>query len=401
MVRRYSPMPGVSRLFDEAAVLAAASAIDGLDDFGDEPFRDPLRVLLASYAEAGVHRIGANILHGSVVRSLANRLRARHWLATHPEIADEVIEAPLVVVGMMRSGTTLLQRLLAADPRHFSTLGFESLEPAPRLGVSPDDVDPRIADAEAREQMTRELAPEYFSIHPSYARQAEEEIMFLADAFLSHVPEASCDVPAYREWIDHQDFTPAYRHLRRTLQLLQWEKKRRGLRRGRWVLKTPAHLGYLDVLLATFPDAHVIHAHRDPIRTIPSGASLNTTLWRMHAIDVNPHEVGRQWIRRMSWTNRRAMAARDRIGDESRFTDVGFREAVTDPMAQIERIYRHAGIELTDEARTAMAAWRVRDAAEKLARHTYSAEQFGLTNEQIREEFADYTARFVPPEERA
>lgn len=153
-------MTGVSTTFDETAVLAAASAACGLDDFGPEPFREPLRVLLAAYGQAPVHPIGAKILHDSAVRSLVNRLRARHWLTIHPEIADEVIAAPLVVVGMMRSGTTLIQRLLASDPRHYCTMGYESLEPAPRPGVAPDEADPRIADALAREKATRELAPD-------------------------------------------------------------------------------------------------------------------------------------------------------------------------------------------------------------------------------------------------
>jgi len=142
--------------------------------------------------------------------------------------------------------------------------------------------------------------------------------------------------------------------------------------------------------------------HRDPLETIPSGASLNATLWRMSSSAVDPHEVGRQWIRRMSWTNRRAIATRDRMSDAStRFTDVRFREAMRDPIAQIARIYQRAGIELTDDARAAMTAWRSRDAAEKLVKHTYTAEQFGLSGEQIRREFADYTCRFIPPEERA
>lgn len=402
MVRTLPPMPEAAISFAEEDVLAAARAACGLDDFGDEPFREPLRVLLAAYATAPVHRAGAQILHASVVRSLANRLRACRWRTLHPEIADEVIAAPLVVVGMMRSGTTLLQRLLASDPRHFSTMGFESLEPAPRFGVAPDEADPRIADALVRERTTREHAPEYFAIHPTYATEAEEEIMFLADAFLSHVPEASCDVPAYRAWIDRQDFAPAYRHLKSTLQLLQWEKRRRGQRCERWVLKTPAHLGYLELLLATFPDAHVIHLHRDPVDTIPSGASLNATLWRMTTAAVDPHEVGRQWIERMSWTNRRAVAARARMPDEAaRFTDVTYRAAVADPLAQVARIYRAAGIDFTDEARVTMSAWLARDAAEKLVKHRYTAEQFGLTTGRIRAEFADYVDRFVPPEERA
>ena len=383
-------------LFDEESVLAEARAYDGLDALGDEVFREPLRVLLASLAEAPLSALGAKILRSGVVRSLTNRLRTEHWLARHPEIGDERIEAPWVVVGMMRSGTTLIQRMLASDPRHTSTLGWEALEPAPRLTSDPTRPDPRIAAGEAREKQARAFTPQIFAIHPSHAHEAEEEIMFLADAFLSHVPEASCDVPAYRAWLDRQDFTPAYQHLRRTLQLLQWQKKRRGEACQRWVLKTPAHLGYLDLLFETFPGAHVIHLHRDPLETIPSGASLNTALWRLHADLVDPARVGRQWIERMAWTNGRALTVRAGMRDESRrFTDIRFRDAISDPLGQVQRVYAAAGVDLDDAARSAMRAWMARDAQEKLPKHRYAARDFGLSEDQIRAEFAAYSARFL------
>ncbi|HVH17712.1 MAG TPA: sulfotransferase, partial [Myxococcota bacterium] len=288
------------------------------------------------------------------------------------------------------------QRLLASDPRHATTLGWEALEPAPRLTSDPARPDPRIAAGEAREKQARAFTPQIFAIHPSHAHEAEEEIMFLADAFLSHVPEASCDVPAYRAWLDEQDFTPAYRHLRRTLQLLQWQKKRRGEPCQRWVLKTPAHLGYLDLLFETFPGAHVIHMHRDPLETIPSGASLNTALWRLHADRVDPAKVGRQWIERMAWTNRRALSVRAGLPDERRrFTDIRFRTTISDPLGQVQRVYEAGGVDLDDAARSAMHAWIARDAQEKLPQHRYAAGDFGLSEDGIRAAFAEYTDRFL------
>ncbi len=136
--------------------------------------------------------------------------------------------APVVVIGMMRSGTTLLQRLLAADPRFQCAYGWEVVEAAPRLDYPFVGVDPRIAVSEGREAKSRELAPDLFAIHPMYAREAEEEIVFLADAFLSHVPESGAHLPNYRSWLDAQDFTPAYTYLHRMLQFLQWQKRQRG-----------------------------------------------------------------------------------------------------------------------------------------------------------------------------
>jgi hypothetical protein len=296
---------------------------------------------------------------------------------------------------MMRSGTTLLQRVLASDPRLACARGWEVGEPAPRLDWEPGVDDPRVVDAEAREEQTRTFATELFAIHPTYVHEAEEEIVFLADAFLSHIPEASCDVPAYRAWIDTQDFAPAYRWLRRMLQLLQWQHGRRGAPSRPFVLKTPAHLGYLDTLLAEFPDAHIVHSHRDPVDVIPSGASLNTTLWRTHCDVVDPCEVGQQWIERMGWACDRAMVARDHLPAAS-VTDVRFTDAQADPIGTAARVLAAVGLEPTDASVRAMQAWleqdRKRDA---LPAHRYTAADFGLTTDRIRERFAAYSQRFL------
>jgi hypothetical protein len=383
--------------FDESTLLRDACRKTGLSEFGDEAFRTPLRVLLSSLADAPLNPVGTTVLRGSIRRSLVQRLLAEHWFARHPEIADERIERPLVVVGMMRSGTTLLQRLIARDSRLNSALGWEIAEPAPRPATRWDEVDPRIADGVARSEQMKRFAPELHAIHPTDALEADEEIVFLADAFLSHVPEASCDVPAYRTWLDDQDFTPAYAYLRRMLQLLQWQRRQRGEVRDRWLLKTPAHLGYLDTLFAAFPDARVIHMHRSPLETIPSGASLNLTLWRLYADEVDPMEVGRQWLERMAWATHRCLEARSRIPDEAtRFTDVAYRDAVTHPLNEVERIYDAIGVPLLPEARSAMESWLGARAQEDRPAHRYSVEQFGLSEAAIREAFASYIARFDP-----
>jgi len=381
--------------FDAAALATAAQLKEGLDDWGPLPFEEPLGVLAESYSSADLNEIGVHILRSGLVHSLRMRLRAQEWIRRRPEIVDEVIVAPIVVVGMMRSGTTLLQRLLAADNRFHCAYGWEVVEVAPRLDYEwSAEEDPRIAISEKREATSRELAPVLFSIHPMYAREPEEEIVFLSDAFLSHVPESGAHVPRYRAWIDEQDFAPAYAYLHRMLQFLQWQKRQCGLTAGRWVLKSPAHLGYLDTLRANFPDLHLVHMHRDPCETIPSGASLNATLHAMHADEVDRGRVGAQWLQRMGWTNDRAMASRAGWSDErQRCTDIEFTDAVSDPIGQVARVYEAIGEPLTSDAESAMRRWLAERPREP-ARPPYSAEDFGLSNGQIDERFADYNARF-------
>ncbi|MGV0044072.1 sulfotransferase family protein [Mycobacterium colombiense] len=381
--------------FDPAAALADAQRKEDLTDWGPGEFEGPLAVLLADYARAGLNAVGTHILRSGIVHSLRMRLRTQEWIRRHPEILDERVAAPIVVVGMMRSGTTLLQRLLAADPRFVCAYGWEVVEAAPRLDHRfTGAADPRIAISEAREAKSRELAPELFAIHPMYAREAEEEIVFLADAFLSHVPESGAHLPHYRSWLDGQDFSPAYRYLHRMLRFLQWQKRQRGVQGRRWVLKSPAHLGYLDLLRAQFPGLHIVHMHRDPRTTIASGASLNATLHAMHADTVDADRVGTQWLQRMGWTNDRAMAIRDGWSDEGAVvTDIGFDEAVADPIGQVARVYDAIGLALTADAEEAMRRWLAHRPRE-LARPPYGLADYGLRPEQVDERFTLYNRRF-------
>jgi len=384
--------------FTFAGVLAEAQRKESLTDWGPGEFERPLRVLLDDYAGAELNAVGTHILRSGIVHSLRMRLRAQEWVRRHPEILEERIVAPVVVVGMMRSGTTLLQRLLAADARVHCAYGWEVVEVAPRLDHRFTGADPRIAISEAREAKSRELAPELFAIHPMYAREAEEEIVFLADAFLSHVPESGAHLPVYRSWLDKQDFAPAYAHLHRMLQFLQWQKRQRlsaeGCPQQRWVLKSPAHLGYLDLLRAQFPDLHIVHMHRDPCTAIASGASLNATLHAMHADTVDLHRVGAQWLARMGWTNDRAMAVRDGWTDDAaRVTDIAFDDALADSIGQVARVYDDIGLSLTVEAESAMRRWLARRPREA-ARPPYGLETYGLHFEQVDERFALYNKRF-------
>ena len=376
--------------FDVDGLLTDAIRKEGVEDFGGPGFREPLGVLCAAYEAAPLSEVGRWILRAGLVHSLRMRLRVHEWVRRHPEIREERVEDPIVVVGMMRSGTTLVQRLLAADPALCAAAGWEVLEAAPPLDSDPADPTARIDRGLVREAQTREHAPELFAIHPMHALEAEEEIVFLADAFLSHVPESGAHVPGYRTWLDTQDLAPAYDHLHLVLQLLQWQKRLRGEPAARWVLKTPAHLGYLDTLRARFPGLHLVHLHRDPQDTIPSGASLNTVLHRMHSDDVDPERVGRDWLERMGWTHDRALDTRTRWVEDPaapRVTDIAFREVVADPWPQVARVYADLGAELTGEAESSMRAWLDRRPPDP-RRPAYGPEDFGLSRGLIAERFA-------------
>jgi hypothetical protein len=379
---------------DAESILAEAREKTGLDHFGDDSFREPMQRLLRSLEEeAELSPTGRAMQRARVVGLLVNRLRAQDHFERHPEIFEQELREPLVIVGLARTGTTMLHRMIASDPRMISLLWWESRNPAPFPEPGDGGRDPRIADAQAEVAAMIEGAPDLVAIHPIQAEEPDEEIMLLEHSFFSTNSEAFVNVPTFSAWLDRQDQTPGYLYLKKLLQLLQWQKGRAGGAGERWVLKTPHHLGFMDLVFAVFPDARVVQTHRDPLQTIPSLASLIHAIRILGSDGADPVVAGRQWSDRMSRALRRCMEVRE--SHEDRFIDVWFADAMRDPLAQIRRIYDFAGMELTPEAEANMRQWRVDNARDKRVAHSYSLEQFGLSERGIQRDFAAYRERFI------
>ncbi len=381
--------------FDVDSLVAEARAKTGLVDLGADPWREALTVLAASLdREAKLHEVGRMVQRTRLVDSLAVRLTLVEACKRNPEILREEIVDPLVIVGLARTGTTMLHRLISSDAGLYSARWFEVRFPAPFAGWDWRGPDPRIAEAHAQVKLILETMPVLAAIHPWDAEGPDEEIMLMEHSFISHVPESSANLPTYRAWIDRQDHRAVYAFLKKLLQYLQWQKKRRSERAERWVLKAPTHQGTLDLLFETFPGAVVIHTHRDPLETIPSVASMYFSLWGLNTDAPDPLEIGRQVLDRYSRAAERSIDLREKLPRE-RFVDVSYREVARDPIGAVKSIYARAGRALTPAAEAAMRAWVAKNPREHRPPHEYTADKFGLTRERIERACPRYRARFI------
>ncbi len=377
----------------EKQLLRAAQAQTGLSDFGDESFREALNVLLRSIErEADLHTIGRLITKARLTRSLATRLRLQDAVKRHPEIFEAELPAPIVIAGLQRTGTTLLHRLLACDASLRSLRSYEAIAP-----MGADDGllsraigrDPRWLEAKLSERALMYMAPDFFAIHPVEADAPEEDVLLLDYSFLSTVPEATLRVPSYAHWLEQQDQTPAYRLL---ALLLRWLSSRKGP--TRWVLKTPHHLEWLDVLLKVFPGATIIQTHRDPTETLASFCSM---IWHSRGVfsdAVDAHEIGRHWSRKVNRMLARALQVRDGVQDVG-FIDVSYEALLSSPLDTLQELYGRLGMELTADTRWAVTQTLVRSPQHKFGRHRYALEDFGLSEAQVHEMTAYYRKRFA------
>lgn len=362
----------------------------GLEDFGDTHYREGLEILLASAArEANLHATGRAAFEGQVVDLLGNRLQVEDWYRRHPEIDEQEIRAPLIGLGLPRTGSTALSCLLAEDPAVRCIRNWEAQCPCPPPETATEASDPRIARAEAFMARRNELFPRMKMMVPSTATSPTECQTFMGYDFTSQLFQASARIPTYVHWLNHEaDLVPTYRYVKRVLKLLQWRCPPR-----RWRLKNPSHILFIDALDEVFPDARFWMTHRDIAAVLPSVADLYSELHQAFCDQVDRAWIGAVTTEFCELGMQRTLAFRDR-GNEQRFFDIHFAPFQRDPYPALGDLYRFLGEELTAETRTRMQAWRDNTPRDKHGAHRYDPADFGMAPDTLRERFRFYSERF-------
>jgi hypothetical protein len=382
---------------DPDSLLQTARKSTGLTDFGHDRFRDPLARLVESLeTEAQLTILGRMIARRDLLRLLEFRLRHAELRKQHPEIEYERVEKPLFILGMPRTGTSILHELMAQDPQNRVPMSWEVMFPFPPPEAASYDSDPRIAQVDEHLSGVDRLIPDFKKMHPMSAQLPQECAAITQFEFASMIWHTSNRVPRYEKWFESADQRSVYEAHKRFLQMLQWKAPGE-----RWVLKSPQHLWTLEALLAVYPDARIVQNHRDPLKVVASLASLIATLRSLAMEEVDAREIGRDWTQRLASGLEHATRVRDEAKlPESQILDIPFREFMADEISMVRKIYDHFGMEYTAEAERRMRAFLAANAADKHGRHSYDLSAAGLDEATERKRYAAYQERFGIPSER-
>lgn len=373
---------------DMERLIASAERSTGLCDWGKEDFRPALARLLDAFnSEARLNTMGRAMLNSGMQRFLCNRLRMERDWTLHPEILQAPINRPIFIIGLPRTGSTLAQRMLSADPDARALYTWEMMEPA--LAKVGQKHDRRKQTAANRLKVLEWAAPEFMVAHEVKPDEPEECVTLLQNGFVTDTFELMGSIPGYRDWVATQDLEPTYRYYRKQLQLLQAQRSA-----GHWVLKSPFHQLGLDSILKLFPDALIVQTHRDPIKVVPSWCSLFSAMHELTSDHADRHDIGRQRLQRLAETSRHVIEVR-KSADPQRFVDISFNELMADPLAAMAKIHERAGLPLSATARSAMSGWLARNQQHKRGVHQYTLDTFGLSAEQVNHELAHYRERFA------
>jgi Sulfotransferase family len=380
----------MSRLTD---LIAAATAAKSLDNFGSDGWQEGLERLVDSAdREANLNTAGRASLDGQVVMLLSTRLEVEDWYARHPEIDTEEIIAPLMVLGLPRTGSTALHCLLGEDPHVRVMRNWECMMPCPPPEAASYASDPRIALMEGFMARRDEVTPRMKQMLPSTAISPTEDQLTMGLDFKSQIFQSMLRIPSYAHWFNYQaDLVPTFQYVKRVLKLLQWRCGPKN-----WRLKNPTYSLLIDALDEVFPDARYCMTHRDIANVIPSVCDVYFELSKGNTDSPDRHWMGEINTEVARLGMERLIDFRDH-GNEHRFFDIYFAPFQKDPFPVMQQLYDFLGEEFTPEAHVAMARWRAETPRDKHGVHEYNPGAFGLDTASLREQFRFYTDRFAVP----
>ncbi len=365
-------------------IVAAAQRTTGLTDFGGGGHEEGLRILAEDLAspEAGLTPRGNYFQRSEVKSALVGVLLTTAAFDRHPEHADVPIERPVFVMGLPRTGTTALHRLLHADPAAQGLEMWLTQYPQPRPPRDTWDDDPIFAAMQQAFAAHHVESPEFMGIHYMDATTVEECWRLLRQTGKSNSYESLANIPRYTAWLQQQDWTDAYARHRQNLQLVGLNDPEK-----RWVLKNPSHLTALDALMTVYPDALVVYTHRDPAVCIASSCSLSAETTAGHSTTFVGEVIGRTQLDLWSRAYHAYHDARPRY-DDAQFAEIAFADLVADPLAVVRRVYEQFGLDLTPDAVAAVEEIdRESKQGGKAPSHRYSLDDYGLTERDVQEAF--------------
>jgi len=384
----------VMTLKDEKLIQKACKKT-GLNDFGDNSFREALRIL-CEITQKGprMTAYGRYFTRIDLLRRLMNKLRIQADITIHTEILDEKINKPIFIIGLPRSGTTFLHRLLAQDPANRTLKTWEMNEPSPPPERSTSETDPRIKKMEKAYSWMYYAMPALKAIHEVDARTPEECILLMANGFISEYFTMGIGAhPDYSDWLYSQDLTSIYTFHKQQLQLLQWKYPT-----VRWVLKAPFHLHGLKWLLDVYSDARILHVHRNPLEVLPSAASLLATTMACVFSNVDPVAIGQKVTHGLAgilWSGIKArLSSEMKQNCQAVFLDIYYKELVADPISTVRKVYNNFGLNLSDKVLKSMQCFLDKNPQYGHGRHRYTLDMFGLKKDTERRRFRRYIEYF-------
>jgi hypothetical protein len=364
-------------------IVRAASAATDLPEPDQASWREGLEILLRDHARADVlSERGWSILTGRYTEALAARMRVDDYIRKHPHVLEVPVQRPVFILGMPRTGTTMVSYLLDADAQNRSLLKWEAYNGVPPAAAGALRTDPRCRAELAKDEQILKHNPKGAAQHFEAGDGPTECVHLLAQDFRSLMYAVLSTTPTYHDWLQFCDMRTAYNHRKRVLQVLQSQNP------GRWVLKMPSDALFIRTLFATFPDAKVIWTHRDPYAAFASSMSMrassqaifNKQTDRSYMRERFPLQLAQHLSRPLELSRERPESIYHAYYDD----------LISEPLAQMQKIYRWLGDAWTPAAEGGMRSWLERNPQGRFGKHDYSLAEWGLSERELLPYFADY-----------